>query len=458
MEKDVIVAQATPHGKGAIALIRLSGKEVRHILDKCAQLKSKQKIAEVKTHTIHYGTIYDKDENIIDNVLFLVTDGPRSFTGENAIEITSHNNPFIINKIIERTIECGARRALPGEYSERAVLNKKIDLLQAEAIHDLLSAQSELQTQLALGQLEGTLSAEIQKIDDELCALAAWSQASFEFLDEERDFQSVILEKAESIKKSVESLLNQHNFSTLIKEGLKIGIIGSTNVGKSSLLNVILNQKKAIVTDIPGTTRDVVEGTLYKDNIYWTFLDTAGIRKTADLIEQTGIQKSHEIAEKADILLVVFTFKEEEDQEIKKTYHDIIMRHLGKIIFIRNKIDLSHQSNISENFFSQFSSLAVSTHTLEGIEEIIAAIQKKKEELFNTHNISFLLNTRHVSALTETKEKLEYIVKLLRTNSPLYEIILMLIHETQKTLTLMSGKTVEEKSFDKVFRSFCVGK
>lgn len=454
---ETIIALATPVGKGALALIRLSGEDVRKITDDCSILKSKKTIIEVPTHTIHYGTINENDGKIIDSVLFFIMDGPRSFTGENSIEITCHNNPFIINRIIEKFIEYGARKALPGEFTERAVLNKKIDILQAEAINDLLSAQSELETQLALGQVEGTLSATINQIDDQISTITAWCQASFEFLDEERDFRKNILEKVIIVDNSINVLLEQHSFHTLIKEGLKIGIVGNTNVGKSSLLNKIINQQKAIVTDIPGTTRDIVEGSVHQEGMYWTFIDTAGIRMTKDVIEQAGIVKSHQIAEKADVLLVIFTDAEEKDAAKKELYQSILEKYNNKIILLKNKIDTKSKSNKKEIFLNH-EFLEISAKFGYGIDLVLNEIKKKKDNLLGSQKITYLINIRHVETLSYAHERLKEIKALLEKENTLYEIVLAKLYEIQEKLTLMSGKTIEEKSFDKVFRSFCVGK
>lgn len=454
---ETIVALATPIGKGALALIRLSGEHVRKITDNCSTLKSKKNIVEVPTHTIHYGTINEHDGKIIDSVLFFIMDGPRSFTGENSIEITCHNNPFIIKKIIEKFIEQGAKKALPGEFTERAVLNKKIDILQAEAINDLLSAQSELETQLALGQVEGTLSAAINQIDDQISTIAAWCQASFEFLDEERDFRINILNQVITVNESVNALLEQHSFYNLIKEGIKIGIVGNTNVGKSSLLNKIIKQQKAIVTDIPGTTRDIVEGIVHQDGMYWTFIDTAGIRMTKDIIEQAGIAKSHQIAEKADIILLVFTEEEAKTTANKELYGSILKKYANKIIMLKNKIDTESKITKKEDFLNH-EYLEISAKFGHGIDLVLSAIKEKKNYLLGNQKISYLINLRHVEALNYTHEKLKEIKTLLEKEETLYEIALAKLHEIQEKLTLMSGKTIQEKSFDKVFRSFCVGK
>lgn len=456
-ENQTIVALATPLGKGAIALIRLSGNNTRSIVEKCCLLKSGKTIEEAKTHTIHYGTIQENNKKTIDSVLFFIMDGPRSFTGENSIEITCHNNPFIIHAIIQKLIECGARSALPGEFTERAVLNKKIDILQAEAINDLLCAQSELETQLALGQLEGTLSAEIHTIDNQISTIAAWCQASFEFLDEERDFSKVILQQLGDTQARIDQLLEQHNFYTLIKEGLKIGIVGNTNVGKSSLLNAILKEQKAIVTDIPGTTRDIVEGVIHKDGMYWTFFDTAGIRMTADLIEQTGIKKSYQVAEQADILLVVFTDQELKNNDTDETYKSLLEKYNKKIILIKNKVD-NETIEKTEDTFLGYNFFEISARQQRGINIVLEKIQNRKEELLEGKNINYLINLRHVDALKFASHRITELKDILTRKNPLYEIILIKLYEIQGKLTLLSGKTIEEKSFDQVFRSFCVGK
>lgn len=462
MNNQVIIAQASPSGIGAIALIRVSGINVRQIVTSAAVLKSKKLLTEVYTHSIHYGEILSEEGKLIDQVLFFVMDSPRSFTGEDSIEITCHNNPFIIQHIINRIIACGARLALPGEFSERAVKNKKIDIFQAEAINELLHAQNELMTQTALCQLEGSLSAAIKEIDELLCTVTAWCQASFEFLEEERDFHDTIIFQITGIEKKIKIILAQNNFYTIFKEGIKIAIIGSVNVGKSSLLNALLGVKRAIVTQIPGTTRDTVEGFLYKNNMYWTFIDTAGIRLTDDIIEEEGIKKSYIAADHAEIVLLVYTKDMFIDKNIFHLYRELYKKYKDKIIIVENKIDIISNNSVMDidwnEEIQESLQVKISTQTMQGMSLLIDSLEKMIEQKFNIQGLSYIVNMRHVENLKAVLVKLDEVRNLLQKTTQYYEIIMTYLIEAQEIISLLSGKTIEERSFDKVFRSFCVGK
>jgi tRNA modification GTPase len=452
MNNEIIVAQATAHGPAALAIIRLSGDNIRLLLDQSIILRSKKKLVTVETHTLHYGFFYNKNNELIDQVIFAVMDAPRSFTGEHTIEITCHNNQFIIQAIIHRCIELGARLAKPGEFSERAVFNKKIDLLQAEAINELLHAQNELTTKLALSQVEGSLSAEINTIDNQLCTISAWCQASFEFLDEERDFRNTILEKISITTKKIDSLIHMYSYHKFLKEGVRIAIIGSVNTGKSSLFNRLVGYQRAIVSNTPGTTRDTIESTISHNNYHITFIDTAGIRITDDSIEQEGIRKSYQEASLADLILLVYTENIITEPDINFFYQNILKQYQAKTIIIKNKID---EKNTTSFFDSE---LLTSTTKDKNIKSILAKIEEYIEKKYTQNNISYIINMRHFENLNQIKSALHNIENMLRTDNPFYEIILYHLLDTQKIINNLSGKSIEERSLDKVFREFCVGK
>ena len=452
MKNNIIIAQATAKGPAPLAIIRLSGNDLRILLDKVIVLKSKKKLIEVLSHTINYGLIYDNNNKIIDQVMILIMDGPKSFTGEDTIEINCHNNNFIINKIIKTCIFLGARLAMPGEFSQRAVHNQKIDIFQAEAINELLHAENECMTEIALSQVEGSLSFEINTIDTQLCIISAWCQASFEFLDEERDFRLTILEKIELIHSKIDALLKMHSSVKFLKEGVRIAIIGSVNVGKSSLFNSLLGYKRAIVNKIAGTTRDTIESPFYIDNYSMTLIDTAGIRITDNEIEKEGIEKSYYEAESADILLLVFSEKALKNEEIFLFYKKIIEKHSIKSIIIKNKIDEGNENIYFEK------EIPISTQENIGIDIIIKKINEMVYQKYDNRRISYIINIRHVENLNIIKKELEKIKKILLMQNPFYEIALYHLLEAQKIISHLSGKSVEERSLDKVFKEFCVGK
>ena len=457
MKNNIIIAQATAKGPAPLAIIRLSGSNIRELLDRTILLKSKKKIVEVLTHKFHYGLLYDIDGKTIDQIIVMIMDGPRSFTGEDTVEITCHNNQFIINKIIDRCVFLGANIAKPGEFSQRAVHNKKIDIFQAEAINELLHAENELMTEVALSQIEGSLSFQINTIDEELSTISAWCQASFEFLDEERDFRLIILEKLESVIIIIEKLLKMHSSVKFLKEGVRIAIIGSVNVGKSSLFNALLGYNRAIVNQIAGTTRDTIEATVYVNNYNMTLIDTAGIRMTHDAIEQEGISKSYYEAESADILLLVYSEEIINNKEIYSFYENMINKYFTKSIIIKNKIDQNNNNNNNNNSIFK-NELLLSTKEKIGIDGILKTINAWVEAKYNNREISYIINARHVDNLIIIQNELNIIKELLSNKNPFYEIILYNLLQAQKTISHLSGKSIEEKSLDRVFKEFCVGK
>ncbi len=449
---NIIVAQATANGVAPLAIVRLSGSDIRILLNSVVVFKSKKKLIDIASHNVCYGYINDCRGNIIDQIMLVAMDSPRSFTGEDTIEITCHNNQFIINKIIATCIALGARMADRGEFSQRAVANKKIDIFQAEAINELLHAQNELITEIALAQVEGSLSSQIQYLDNELCIISAWCQASFEFLDEERDFRLIILEKLENVILKIEHLLRMHSTVKFLKEGVRVAIIGSVNVGKSSLFNALLGYKRAIVSNTAGTTRDTIEAGLFNLKYTITLIDTAGIRLTNDEIENEGIEKSYYEAELADILLLVYEDEVLENKDVFHFYNCIKEKYDSKIIFIKNKIDRQSKE------VSFFGELLISTKENIGINNVLNKIYENIENKLENRDVSYIINVRHVENLKGIKEVLFNVKDLLYFESPYYEIVLYNLLEAQKIISNLSGKSIEERSLDKVFKEFCVGK
>jgi tRNA modification GTPase len=450
---ECIIAQCTPHGPGALALIRISGPSVRSLVEKMARLASKMKISEVPSHTIHYGSV-GTDGSPIDNVMFIVMDSPRTFTGENVIEITCHNNPLIIEAIISSAIAHGARLAQPGEFTRRAFEQGKIDLIQAESIHELISAQTQQALKLSLAQLEGSFSHWIEELQQELLQALAWCEASFEFLDEEREFGTQIQARIGSLLSTITSLKQTFSAQQQLRQGIKIALIGSVNAGKSSLFNALVSKERAIVTDIPGTTRDSIEEGISVLGNQWTIVDTAGLRTTEDLIEQEGIKRSLTEAHKADLVLLVIDGSRDLSPQEYQAYTSLRKAYPTKCILVQTKADCPRSSH---NELLKDCSLVVSAKTGINIDQLISAIKHKNNELFAALDSPFLLNKRQHSLLLALEQKLTTINNEL-TSHPQYELISVHLQEALTTLSELTGKTISEAGLDRVFKEFCVGK
>lgn len=451
-----IIAQCTPQGSGAIALLRLSGNNAFAIADAIGKLTANKIISQQQTHTIHYGWVIDHNGTHIDQVLFFLMRAPHTFTGDDTVEITCHNNPFIIQNIIQAAVAAGARMAQEGEFSRRAVENNKIDIVQAEAINDLIHANTQLALKQSLSQLAGSFSQWISSIEKQLIKALALSEASFEFLDEENmEFNIQIKEILTTVITTINSLKNTFNQQQHIRNGIRIAIIGSVNAGKSSLFNALLDQERAIVTNIAGTTRDVIEAGLYKNNNYWTLIDTAGLRTTDDIIEQMGIQRSHEQAQKADLILLVFDGSQKLSPSEAAVYQDIMQAYADKLIIITNKADLPQQHN---QLLAEKPTYTTSTCDKNSIKVIESAIQEKINTLFNSIGSPFLLNQRHYNNLLTLEQELTPIISMLIADNTSYELVSYHLQNALATLSELTGKSISEAGMDAVFREFCVGK
>ena len=454
-DEETIVAQCTPKGSGALAIIRLSGKDAIEIATKISRLSPEKKLSECNTHTIHYGSVLDENEENIDHLLFLLMRGPKTFTGQNTVEITCHNNPFIIEKIIEQAIKNGARLAQNGEFTKRAFLNKKIDLAQAEAINELIHAQTQVALKSSLSQLEGTLSSWAQKIEKGLVQALALSESSFEFLDEENmEFSKQIKQIVKKNIANIDSIKKAFCKQKQIREGIRIAIVGSVNAGKSSLFNTLIGQDRAIVTNTAGTTRDSIEAGLYKYGNYITLVDTAGLRQTNDSIEKEGIQRSFDEAKKADMIILVYDGSQKISSEEKKSHQKIIDLYDKKIIVVKNKIDLTLDKT---NPFENHQPIEISSTKKINLNLVENEIQKKIDNLFSSIESPFLLNKRQYNLIIGLEKKLKVIVDMLHGQTE-YELVSYHLKEALEYFAEFSGKTVSEQTLDAVFKSFCVGK
>ncbi len=464
-DQETIIAQCTPQGSGALALIRLSGDTALEIADRMCVLASGKKVADVITHTVHYGSVVEDSGAVIDRVMVIVMHAPKTFTGQHTIEITCHNNQFLIERIIERAIACGARLANGGEFSKRSVLNNKMDLVQAEAVNELIHASSQQSLKQSLSQLEGSFSRWIITLEKRLIKCLALSEASFEFLDEEdMAFGDQIKELLEATLSDIATIKKTFDQQQQIRDGIRIALLGSVNVGKSSLFNALLEKERAIVTDIAGTTRDVIEASMSVDGGYWTLVDTAGLRMTEDIVERKGIERSHQEAHKADIILLVYDAARTMLESERVVYQSILDAHGAKIIIVQNKSDQffsplipSVLRSFSEEECIEGQPIRTSVKLPETISELHKLIKNKAASLFQECASPFLLNKRQYHLLMNLEHTMLACMPMLN-GAIEYELLSCHLKDAIENLSELTGKSISEAGMDAVFREFCIGK
>ena len=448
---DTIAAISTSLGVGAISIIRVSGEESINIVNKIFT----KDLSKVNSHTIHYGYIKENDK-IIDEVLVSVMLAPKTFTTENIIEINCHGGISTTNKILELLLINGCRLAEPGEFTKRAFLNGRIDLEEAEGIMDLIEAKTDKARSLAINQLSGKVSNLIRNLREDLVQVLANINVNIdypEYDDVEEITIPLLQEKITNIKNKIENILKQSNDGKLIKEGIKTSIIGKPNVGKSSLLNTLLEEEKAIVTDIEGTTRDIVEGTINIDGILLNMIDTAGIRETDNLVEQIGVNKSIELIDKSDLILYVLN----NNEEISKEELDLLEKIQNKNhIIIINKIDLDKK--LDETLLHSNNIIYISTKNNEGIDKL----KEKIKEIFNLEQIekedmTYLTSARSIAILKQVNDNILELEKNINNNMPI-DMIELDIKNIWNLLGEIIGDTYEEELIDELFSRFCLGK
>lgn len=456
-DDQTIIAQCTPKGSGAIALLRISGVTSLTVASRVAKLASGKSLLDLPSHTIHLGWVIDENENHIDQVMFLLMHGPKTFTGQDVVEITCHNNPFIVQAIINECINNGARMAQEGEFTKRAVLNDKLDLIQAEAINELIHANTQLGLKKSLSQLDGSFSNWVHLIEKELTKALAFCQASFEFIDEEMAFGGQIKDILITTVQTINSIKKTFNQQLHIRQGIRIAIIGSVNAGKSSLFNALLQKERAIVTDIAGTTRDAIEAGMYKKDCYWTLIDTAGLRQTDDFIEQEGIKRSHKEAQQSDIIILVFDGSRQLSDQEYIVYDELLMQYRKKIICVQHKSDLPSMSNPLID--KEQLVVKLSSYEQEGHQLLEQSIEKMIEILMTQNESPFLLNHRHYNLLLGLEKRLlEVLAMFDQTINPAYELVSFHLNDALAHLSELTGKSISEQTMDAVFREFCVGK
>jgi tRNA modification GTPase len=462
--EDTIAAIATPAGQGGIGIIRLSGKEAIAVADRVVRLRGSKALSYCKSHTVQYGWAkrsFDavKDEDILDEVLVTLMRAPRSYTAEDVVEINCHGGMTVLRAVLQAVLTAGARRATPGEFTKRAFLRGRIDLAQAEAVIDIIHAKTSNFLRQSQHQLKGELSTQLKLIREELIKLYTMLEALINFPEDGIDAQGreQILNRINIQEKCVAELLESSRSGRILKEGIRIVICGKPNVGKSSLLNALLKEQRAIVTPIAGTTRDVLEESAQIKGIPISLVDTAGILEPRDLIEEEAVSRSHLYIKSADLVLLVLDHShplEEQDMAL--------MRQLksARVLVAVNKQDLEGKIDLSvpKGIFGPRHVVKVSALESQSIRELEASIVDLISGTMNFDSHGILIsNIRHIKALEEAQKNLQDACRLLNDNTPL-EFISEEIKAAVNQLDAITGLNIDEDLLDRIFSEFCVGK
>ncbi len=457
--EDVIVASCAPPGRGALGIIRVSGPGSVDLVDRCSSLfgVGGKKLADFRTHTIHYGQVLD-GRRVVDQVMFLLTLAPRTFTGQDTVEITCHGNPLIVDQILRVLIKNGARLANPGEFSQRAFLNGKIDLIQAEAIHELVMATTTFGLEQSMRKLRAGLSSCIRELEELAIDLISLLEASFEFLEEEeRDvgFQDLIEEKFNILLDKSRALKQSCQDASRIAEGIRIVILGVPNAGKSTLFNSILGQDRAIVSDVAGTTRDSISCLITREGQLWSLVDTAGIRETSDKIEQEGVNRALDQACLADVIIFLLDPTCDSGPQLK-LLNKLKKDFSYKIITVLSKADLNLCGGTKT--FGQVSiDVVVSAKMGTGIDKIQNLVAAKIQDIFSGYSSNFTLTSRQRMVVEQFFSYLESFQSKLARKTP-NELLAIDLREAVTALSALTGRQIQDKMLLQVFSNFCIGK
>ena len=467
--EECICALATPAG-GAIGIIRLSGSEAIRLTDKVFVSVSGKQLSAAKPNTLHYGEIKDKDGHTIDDVLVSVFRAPHSYTGEDSTEISCHGSRYILQQVLQRLIEVGCRQAEPGEYTRRAYMNGKMDLSQAEAVADLIASTNKATQQMALSQLKGHFSSELTVLREKLLKMTSLLELELDFSDhEELEFadRSELRALAAEIEKKITTLAHSFETGNALKQGVPVAIVGKTNVGKSTLLNRLLHEEKAIVSNIHGTTRDVIEDTTLIDGITFRFIDTAGIRKTDDVVENIGIERTYQKMEEAKIVIWLL-----DAQPTEAEIEDMKEKNQGKkLLMVFNKIDeiSFDKAVLSSDENSQTSSsvtlsdenvsiLNISARTGENVSDLEQALVRAADIPEITENDVIVTSARHYEALLRADESLSRVLESMdmgMSGDIIAEDLKMVLEELGE---ITGGQISSQETLNNIFKHFCIGK
>lgn len=458
MSEDTIAAVATALGEGSIAVIRISGPAAIEIV--AGLFRSRTDLRTVSTHTVHYGKIVDPAQNrVLDEVLVTVMRGPRSYTAEDVVEVSTHGGVIAVKSVLELILRSGARMAEPGEFTKRAFLNGRIDLSQAEAVMDLIRSKSDRAFQLARKQSEGMLTKRIAPLRAKLIALLAHVEVNIDY--PEHDTPEVtaaeIRHTCSEVLDEVNNLLQTADEGKILREGIVTAIVGRPNAGKSSLLNALAGEHKAIVTDIPGTTRDIVEETISLGGIPLRLLDTAGIRETSDVVERIGVERSRNVLAEADLILLVINRHEplhEEERELLEQLHD------RPSIVVVNKIDLPGETDLSEveQVYGQDRIVYLSAKEGTGLDELEKAVTRMFfSGKVEAADLTYVSNARHIAALHRARASLEDAIRASESDVPI-DLIQIDLSASWEALGEILGDSAGESLLDQIFSQFCLGK
>ncbi|EFV77969.1 MULTISPECIES: tRNA uridine-5-carboxymethylaminomethyl(34) synthesis GTPase MnmE [Cytobacillus] len=461
MEFDTIAAISTPMGEGAIAIVRLSGDQAFEIADRLFRGVGGKRLKDVASHTIHYGHIMDpKTGQIAEEVMVSAMKGPKTFTKEDVIEINCHGGLVSVNRVLQLLLNNGARLAEPGEFTKRAFLNGRIDLSQAEAVMDLIRAKTDRAMNMALGQMEGRLSKLIQKLRQEILEILAHVEVNIdypEYDDVEEMTHQMLMEKASYVKQEIEKLLQTSQQGKILREGLSTVIVGRPNVGKSSLLNSLVHENKAIVTDIPGTTRDVIEEYVNVRGVPLRLVDTAGIRETEDIVERIGVEKSRQVLKEADLILLVLNYSDEltsEDENIFKAVEGMDVIVIVNKTDLDQKIDMNRVRELSKHHKLVTTSL-LEDQGVDDLEEAIASLFFAGS--IEAGDMTYVSNTRHIALLNQAQNAIDEAMQGVEMGTPI-DIVQIDLTRTWELLGEIIGDSVHESLIDQLFSQFCLGK
>lgn len=463
LSNDTICALATANGMGAIAVIRVSGPEAITKVDTIFQAKfGQKKLTTVDSHTVHLGYVKQKD-TLLDEALFTVFKGPNSYTGEDVVEISTHGSVYIQQKVMELLNQIGVRNASPGEYTFRAFWNGKMDLSQAEAVADLIASDSKASHEIALKQMRGGFSTQIKALREEMINFAALIELELDFSEEDVEFanREKFTELLDNLQNTLKKLADSFAYGNVIKNGVPVAIVGAPNAGKSTLLNALLNEERAIVSDIEGTTRDTIEEVLNIDGIAFRFIDTAGLRVAGDQIEQIGIEKTREKIKQAKIVIHLYDVHRLTEQMVAHQLDELLSSD-SIVINVANKID---QTTAEDTFFDELKKefptithLAISARENIGIEALKTALSQQVQLLGNLSDDAVVSNSRHLAALQNTLAQIHKIKEGMQYNLP-SDLLAIDIREALTYLGEITGEIdVDQDILGTIFGKFCIGK